>query len=396
MGSMTNQILAVVMMNVRSLPQRFWMSLATVLAVGVVVAVLLAFLSMGNGFVSTVEGTGSDNIAVILRSGSQAELNSVLSRDQVNLVEVAPGIASGENGPLISAELYVIVDGYKRSTGTEVNLPLRGISPEGAKLRGGINIVEGRMFEPGTNEIVVGTGVLREFRGFDLGAKVKLGSANWTVVGAFDSGGSVFESELWADSKTIQSQFNRGSTVQLVRVFLDKPDDIATLKAHIEKDPQLNVDVKTEKEYYKDQAQGMTNLIFYLGWPLSIVMAFGALAGALNTMYTSVSQRAVEIATLRAIGFSNSSAFFGTLVEAMFLAVLGGVIGTVAAYIFFDGISTSTLGGSFSQIVFAFEMSGETFKQGIFLALTIGLVGGVFPAARAARLPVITAFAASS
>ncbi len=395
MGSLVNQITAVVVMNIRSLPQRLWMSLATVVAVGVVVAVLLAFLAMGNGFVSTVEGTGSEKVAVVLRSGSQAELNSVLGRDQVNLIGVAPGIKSDKDGPLVSPELYVIVDGFKRSTGSEVNLPLRGISPEGMKLREGINIVNGRMFQPGTNEIVVGAGVLREFSGFDLGLKVKLGSANWTVVGEFDAGGSVFESELWADAKTIQSQFNRGSSYQLVRAVLEESKGLEKLQEYAENDPQLNVDVKTEKEYFKDQAEGMTNLIFYLGWPLSIVMAFGALAGALNTMYTSVSQRAVEIATLRAIGFSNLSAFLGTLAEAMVLALLGGIIGTIAAYLFFDGISASTLGGSFSQIVFAFDMSSETFTQGITLALIIGFVGGVFPAARAARLPVITAFAAN-
>lgn len=395
MGSQFNQITAVVMMNLRSLPQRLWMSLATLLAVAVVVAVLLAFLAMGNGFRVTVSGSGSDSLAVVMRKGSQAELNSVLMRDQVNILETAPGIASDAVGPMVSAELYVIVDGYKRSSGTEVNLPLRGLSQRGIDLREGVDIVAGRMFEAGRNEIVVGAGALRKFTGFELGSQVKLGNAQWTVVGVFAVPGSIFESELWADARTVQSQFNRGSSYQIMRLALEKSGDIAPLEEFIENDPQLNLDVWTEKDYYGEQAKATSDLIFYLGWPLAIVMAMGALAGALNTMYTSVSQRAVEIATLRAIGFSNSSAFVGTLVEALVLAFTGGIFGTIAAFLFFDGVTASTLSGSFSQIVFSFEMSSQTFQQGIFLALVIGVVGGFFPAWRAARLPVITAFGAN-
>ncbi len=395
MGSQFNQIAAVVVMNLRSLPQRLWMSLATLLAVAVVVAVLLAFLAMGNGFRLTVSGSGSESLAVAMRKGSQAELNSVLTRDQVNILETAPGVASDAVGPMVSAELYVIVDGYKRTSGTEVNLPLRGLSQRGIDLREGVEIVEGRMFEAGRNEIVVGTGALRKFTGFELGSKVKLGNAQWTVVGVFAVSGSIFESELWADARTVQSQFNRGSSYQIMRLALEKSGDIAPLEEFIENDPKLNLDVWTEKDFYGEQAKATSDLIFYLGWPLAIVMALGALAGALNTMYTSVSQRAVEIATLRAIGFSNLSAFVGTLVEALVLAFIGGVFGTIAAFLFFDGVTASTLSGSFSQIVFSFEMSGQTFQQGIFLALVIGMVGGFFPAWRAARLPVITAFGAN-
>ena len=395
MGSQFNQITAVVMMNLRSLPQRLWMSLATLLAVAVVVAVLLAFLAMGNGFHVTVSGSGSDSLAVVMRKGSQAELNSVLKRDQVNILETAPGIASDAVGPMVSAELYVIVDGYKRTSGTEVNLPLRGLSQRGIDLREGVEIVAGRMFEAGRNEIVVGAGALRKFTGFELGSQVKLGNAQWRVVGVFAVPGSIFESELWTDARTVQSQFNRGSSYQIMRLALEKSGDIAPLKEFIENDPQLNLDVWTEKDYYGEQAKATSDLIFYLGWPLAIVMAMGALAGALNTMYTSVSQRAVEIATLRAIGFSNFSAFVGTLVEALVLAFTGGIFGTIAAFLFFDGVTASTLSGNFSQIVFSFEMSGQTFQQGIFLALVIGVVGGFFPAWRAARLPVITAFGAN-
>ncbi len=372
------------------------MSLATIIAVAVVVAVLLAFLAMANGFRTTVASSGSDALAVVMREGSQAELNSVLMRDQVSLLATAPGIKQDAQGAIVSAELYVIVDGYKRATGSEVNLPFRGLSERGIAMRGGVSITQGRMFEPGKNEIVVGAGVLREFTGFELNSQVKLGNATWTVVGVFAATGSVFESELWTDARILQSQFNRIPSYQVARIALATPGDISAIEAFIENDPQLNLDIWTERDYFNEQAKGTSDLIFYLGWPLAIVMALGAISGALNTMYTSVSQRAVEIATLRAIGFSNGSAFVGTLVEALTLAVIGGFIGTIAAYLFFDGITASTLGGSFSQIVFSFDMSAQTFRQGLVLALVIGLVGGVFPAWRAARLPVITAFTAGN
>ena len=394
MGSLINQISAVVMMNLRSIPERKWMSLATVIAVAVVVAVLQAFLAMANGFRATVAGTGSEAIAIVTREGSQAEINSVLSRDQVNLLINSPGIKRNENGPIFSPELYVIVDGIKRSTGTEVNIPLRGLNETGVGMRKGVNIISGRMFVEGKTEIVVGAGILREFSGFDLGAKVKLGEAVWTVVGVFDAQGSVFESELWADVKMIQSQFDRGASYQIVRVNLEKAGDISAIEKFAENDPQLNLDVKTEIGFYQEQSQGISDVIFYLGWPLAIIMGLGALSGALNTMYTSVSQRSLEIATLRAIGFSNISAFIGTVVEALCLAIIGGVIGTIAAYFYFDGITASTLGSGFAQVVFSFKMSAEAFRQGIVLAVVIGLIGGFFPAWRAARLPVITAFSA--
>lgn len=392
MGSIISQTVAVISMNIRSMPQRLWMSLATLLAVAIVVAVLLAFLAMSNGFKATVQNSGSDHLAIILREGSQAELNSVMTRDQVRIMEQSPGVFNNETGPVSSAELYVVVDGIKRTTQTEVNLPLRGLSLSGITMRNNIQLIEGRMFEPGTNEIIVGASALREFEGFDLGKQIKLGRTNWTVVGVFGANGSVFESELWADVKTLQTQFNRGSSYQIMRAQLETPGDVSALEAYVKADPRLNLEVKTEAQYFSEQASGLGDLIFYLGWPLSIAMALGALAGALNTMYTSVSQREREIATLRAIGFSSISAFVGTLAESMMLAFLGGIMGTAAAYVFFDGVTASTLGGSFTQIVFDFQISSAVFVDGIQLALIIGFVGGFFPALRASRLPVIRAF----
>ncbi len=391
-----NKVITVVMMNLSSIPQRLWMSLVTVIAIAVVVAVLLAFLAIGDGFRNTVQGTGSDKLAVMIRSGSQAELNSVLMGDQLNLLSTAPGIASDEEGPLVSGELYLIVDGKKRGSELEANLPFRGLSRRGIGMRDNVVLTQGRMFVEGKNEIVVGESIVREYEGFELGQEVKLRQAVWKVVGVFSTGGSVFESELWTDAKVLQSQFQRGNSYQIVRVALEVPGNVAPIEEFINSDKRLNMEIKTEKEYYQEQAKGISAIIFYIGWPLAIAMAIGALAGALNTMYNSVSQRAGEIATLRAIGFPGFPVFAATLIESLLLSVVGGVIGSVVALVFFDGISTSTMGSGFTQIAFQFDIGTKALTNGILLALIVGFIGGVFPAYRAARMPVLKAFAAAA
>jgi putative ABC transport system permease protein len=390
MRSILLQTLAVTVINLKSLPQRLWMSLATVTAVGLVVAVLLAFLAMANGFQRTIAGSGATDIAMVLRAGSEAEINSVVLLNQVRLIEDGPGIARGADGkPQTSAELYLTVDGIKRSTGTKANLPLRGVGPQGAALRRGVALTAGRMFNPGSNEIVVGKALGSEFSGFDLGQTVTFGTSRWTVVGIFSAEGSVFESEIWADLPVLQSLFKRTGGFQSVRARLTSPAAIEALKAYSDNDPRLKLDVMSEAAYFAKQASNTSDLIQKLGWPLAIAMAFGSLAGALNTMYSSVAARATEIATLRAIGFGGFSTFIGTLVESLILAAIGGLIGAAATYLIFDGFTASTMGGSFSQVVFNFQLSPRLIGQGLLLALAVGLVGGLFPALRAARMPII-------
>lgn len=390
MRSLLLQVIAVTSINLRSISQRRWLSLSTIVAVALVVVVLLAFLAMANGFRRTIAGSGSDDIAIVLRTGSQAEINSTVTRDQVRLIEDGPGIARGADGkPLTSPELYLVVDGIKRSTGTKANLPLRGIGDKGAALRKDIKITAGRMFEHGTNEIVVGKGLLREFAGLDLGSTVAFGTTRWTVAGIFEAGGSVFESEIWADLPVVQSLFKRDNYFQSIRVRLANPAALAELKSYSDSDPRLKLDFKSETTYFADQASQTSDLIQKLGWPLAIAMAFGALAGALNTMYSSVAARATEIATLRAIGFGGFPAFVGTLVESLALAAIGGAVGALATYFIFDGVSASTLGGNFTQVVFDFRLSPALVVQGIGLALIVGLIGGLFPAIRAARMPIV-------
>jgi putative ABC transport system permease protein len=390
MRSLLLQITALTVMNLKSLPKRFWLSLSTIVAVMLVVVVLLAFLAMRNGFQHTLASAGSQDVAMILRAGSQSEVASVITHDQVDLIEDAPGIAKGADGkPLVSPELYLVVDGIKHSSQTKANLPLRGMGPEGLAVRQGVHIVAGRMFAPGSNEIVVGKALQSEFDGLQLGQTVTLGHSRWTVVGVFAADGSVFESEIWADLPVVQSFFNRNNVFQTVRARLVTPAALGELQRYLDSDPRLKLDAKSEAAYFAEQASGTSNLIQKLGWPLAIAMAFGAMAGALNTMYSSVATRTSEIATLRAIGFGGLPAFVSTLIESAILATLGGVLGITTAFLVFNGLSASTLGASFTQVVFTFELTPALAAQGVALALIVGLIGGIFPSVRAARMPIL-------
>lgn len=390
MRSLLLQIVAVTLINIKSIPQRFWTSLSTVVAVALVVVVLLSFLAMANGFQRTLKSAGAEDIAIILRGGSQSEINSVISREQVRLIEDGPGVAHGADGkPLVSAELYIVVDGIKRSSQTKANIPLRGIGEEGAAIRKDIKLVAGRMFHPGANEIVVGKSLLSQFQGFDLGERVKFLTTQWTVVGVFSADGSVFESEIWGDLPVVQSLFKRNNVFQTIRTRIESPAALAELKRYADTDPRLKLDVKSEQDYFAEQSSQTSDLIQKLGWPLAIAMALGALAGALNTMYSSVAARSVEIATLRAIGFNGFPAFVGTLAESLLLAALGGIVGAVATYLVFDGFTTSTLGAGFTQVVFSFQLTPGLAAQGLALALAVGLIGGLLPAVRAARMSIV-------
>ncbi len=391
MFSMLRQARTVLALSIQTLPQRFWSSLSTVLSVALVVLVLVAFLAVANGFSEVQKGTGSDQVALITRSATDSEGSSQVSREQQRLIEAAPAVALGSDGaPAVSPELYVIVDGFKRANDSPVNLPLRGMTQTGPNLRDDFQIVEGRMFDPGTNELIVGQGILREFSGFDLGQEVQFGTTKWRIVGVFSVGGSVFDSELWADLGVVQNLFNRGSSVQVVRVRLDG-DPVAGVKAiqdYLDADPRLKLAANTEKAYYARQATGLATLVTF-GWAIAITLSFGALAGAINTMYAAIEARAREMATLRAIGFGGFSAFVAAMAESLLLSAAGGVVGCLAAYLVFDGVSASTLGSSFTQVVFAFAVSPALFVSGLTIALVIGFVGGFFPALSAARQKVL-------
>jgi len=386
MASLGKQIGAVTSLNLRSIPQRGAMSIASVVAVALAITVLLFFLALANGLNQTLKGSGADDVAIVLRDGAGAELNSVVSRDQMNIIAAAPGVVHHGQQAVVSGELLVIVDGIKRSTNTKANMPFRGIGPEGLALRHNVHITQGRMFRPGTNEIVVGAGLLREFSGFEFGRTIRLRGANWQIVGVFEAPGTVFDSELWADIAVTQSLFNRPNTFQTMRVQLTSPASLAAFKNFVKSDPRLQLEAMSEREYYARQASQSTGQFTIIAWFLGVVMGIGALAGALNTMYSSVASRAAEIATLRIIGFSGYAAFFGTMVEALALSILGGVVGLLLAFIAFNGRTTSTLGSGFTQLVFKFELSPAIIVSALVVSVIIGLVGGFLPGIRAARV----------
>jgi putative ABC transport system permease protein len=382
--------LAAARIGIASLPQRWGASSVIIVGIAGVVGVLVAMLAMGEGFKATLDATGSDDTAIILRGGSQAETNSVITRDQVPLVSSLPGIAKGADGkPLLSPELSQVVNLPSRSDGSDANAQFRGVGPQAWAVRGNIRIVEGRKFAAGLRELVVGVGAQSQFRGLDVGRTINLGNQQWTVVGKFASGDS-HDSELWGDAETLASTYNR-KAFQSITVRTGGKAGFRALKAAMDADPRLKLDVETTREYYAKQSGQLSKLISILGTVIGTIMAIGAVFGALNTMYAAVAGRAREIATMRAIGFRGLPVVLAVMLETMLLALLGGVLGGLIAWLVFNGYSVSTLGSNFSQVVFQFKVSPQLLWTGLKWALGIGLVGGLFPALRAARLPVTAA-----
>ena len=387
-----NQAVAVTALNIRSLPQRIGGSAVAVVGVAAVVLVFAAVLSMAAGFERTMLAAGADDTAIIMRSGSTTELNSGLSNDQALIIANAPGVLRDGDAPIASFELYVVVDIQKKATNDDANVPLRGVQSGAFDIRSNVKIVAGRSFEEGRNELVVGRAAQTQFAGLDVGKEIRFGQTIWTVVGVFESDGSVSESELWTDLRVLQTMYQRGSSVQSVRVRLESPAAIAELTDALADDPRVDVDVMSEERYYSSQAAPLSQFIRIVGYPLTVLMAIGAVFGALNSMYASVSVRGKEIATLRALGFGPFSVLVSTIVESTLLALLGGLIGGAVAFFVFNGFQVSTLNSaSFSQVVFNFAVTPDLLMQGIIAALIIGLAGGFFPALRAARLPVAQA-----
>ncbi|UBB25676.1 ABC transporter permease [Pseudoxanthomonas japonensis] len=385
--------LAAARIGISSLPQRWGASSVIVVGIAGVVGVLVAMLAMGEGFKATLNSTGDDTTAIVLRGGSQAETNSVITREQAPLLSSLPGVAKGPNGkPLMSAELSQVVNLPSMADGTDANAQFRGVGEEAWLVRDKIKLVEGRKFGAGLREIVVGQGAATQFRGLKVGSKLNLGNQEWTVVGRFASG-DAHDSELWGDAQTLSSTYNR-SAYQSITVKTDGKAGFDQFKAAVEGDPRLKLDVETTRAYYSKQSGQLATIIKWLGIVIGTIMAIGAVFGALNTMYSAVAGRAREIATMRAIGFRGLPVVTAVMLETMLLALLGGVLGGVIAWAIFNGYSVSTLGSNFSQVVFQFKVTPELLWNGLKWALGIGLVGGLFPALRAARLPITTALRA--
>lgn len=386
-----SQILSISLVNLKTLPERKGAAVTAAVGIAGVVAVLVGMLAISEGFRKTMLAAVAPDIAIVLRSGADSELTSGLTREEARVISDAPGIVRNEKGPFTTAELFVLIDLPKRSTGTSANVPLRGIGPQGFDVRGDIQIVEGRRFERGKNEVVVGVGAAREFSGLDIGKEIKVGRNTWKIVGVFAAGGGLAESEVWSDADVLQPAYNRGDSFQSVYVRLNSAGAFQQFKDALTTNPQLTVKTFPLAEFYADQSSMLTDYIKKIGYFIAGMMALGALFAALNTMYSAVAARTREIATLRALGFQSYPVVASVLVESMAVALLGGVVGAAAAYFAFDGFTAATMNmQTFSQVAFTFAVTPRLLVTAIIWALTLGLLGGLFPAIRAANLPIAT------
>jgi putative ABC transport system permease protein len=391
---MFRQIRAVTAMNFRSMPQRASTSLVIVIGIAGVVAVLVSVLAMSTGLIRTMENSGREDRAIVMRNGSVAETSSALDRDSARLVQDAAGIkhdAAGE--PILSAETMRIFSLHKKEDDAEVNIVLRGVGPKVTELRPELKIIAGRMFKPAVTEVIVGKSASAQFKGLKLGDTINSRGATWTVVGVFSTDGDSHESTLMTDAETLISVDHRGS-FQSVTVMLDSAGAFQAFKDSLSANPTLAVDVIREREYYRQQSKTMSTIISVIAYVVGGIMAVGAIFGALNTMYSAVSARLQEIATLRAIGFGSTAMVLSVLAEALVLSLIGGVIGALIAWLFFNGNTVSTINGGIGQLVFELNVNPQLMILGIVWACVIGLIGGLFPAVRAARLPVATALRA--
>ena len=385
------QAWSVTRLSIATLPQRLGSASVVVIGIAGVVGVLVALLAMGEGFKATLQQTGSDDTAVVMRAGANTELNSVLMHGDVAQIEQTAGVLKDAQGePIASPELVVVASLPKRSSDLDANVEIRGVGPRVWKLRPHVKIIDGRAFKPGLRELIVGKDAQKQFRGLDLGATLTLNNQVWTVVGVFDTG-DAYNSEVWGDADIVASTYRRGDSVTDVTVKLTGADAFDAFKAALAANPQLKVDTKTTRAYFSAQSEGLNKLLRIVGTVIAVIMAIGAIFGALNTMYAAIATRAREIATLRAIGFRSLPVIVSVLLETMLLALTGGVLGAAIAWLLFDNYSVSTLSQNFSQVVFAFKVTPALALNGLKWALAIGLIGGLFPALRAARQPVTTA-----
>jgi len=390
---MLSQIIAVTGVNIRSIRARLGSSSVAVVGIAGVVLVFVAVLSIAEGVAATMKASGDPNTVLVLRSGSDTEMTSGLGGDSVRVIQDAPGVARDSSGtPLTSPELFVVVDHPLKRSGSPANVPLRGITPEAFKVHDRVKIVQGRNLEFGKNEIIAGRAASRQFVGLEPGTTLKWGESTWTLVGIFEDGGSASESELWCDVKVLQPAYRRGNSYQSVYAKLAEPSAFQALKDSLTTNPQLQVTAMRSPDYYGTQTATLQMIVRTIGGIIAILMGVGAVFGAVITMYTAVASRTREIATLRALGFGSVPVVVSVLVEAALLSAVGGLLGGLAAWAAFDGYETATMNfQSFSQIAFAFRVTPALLATAMIYALVMGLFGGMLPAIRAARLPVVTA-----
>lgn len=386
------QVFSVTLFNLRTIPERKGAVTAAAVGIAGVVAVFVGVLSIAAGFRAAMSVSGASDVAIVLRSGADTEMTSGLSREETRLIADGPGVARNADGPLASAELFVIINLPKRSTGTDANVPFRGVEKAAFAVREDVKIIKGRRFELGKNEVIVGAGAARAFAGLDVGETIRLGLNQWQVVGLFTGGGGAAESEMWTDAVVLQSAYGRRDSFQSVYARLTSAQAFQEFKDALTTNPRLKVKVERQGDFLAEQSSMLTTFIEKFGVFIAGMMALGALFGALNTMYSGIATRTREIATLRALGFGAGPVVLSVMLESLALALMGGAVGAAAAYFAFDGYKAATINWqTFSQIAFAFSVTPALLVSAIVWAVTIGLIGGLFPAIRAARLPIAAA-----
>jgi putative ABC transport system permease protein len=391
MANTLSQIGAVTAMNVRNIPARWASSLVAVVGIAGVTLVLIAVLSIAAGFKQALELSGSNDVAVVLRSGATNEMSSGFGQDAVTIISDAPGIKRVGGKPQVSAELYVLTEAKLRGKESGGNMPFRGVSTLASDLRKSFKIESGRMMREGTNEIIVGVGVMQNYEGIELGKTVRWGNGDWTVVGTFSDDGGIAESEAWADVRLVQQVWKRGSSFQSVRARLtdDSEATLKKLKDTLTKDPRVQVAVKREPEFYAEQQEVMATLINGAGWVFAVMMGLAAIFAAVNTMFNAVASRVREIATLRAMGFGAMPVVISVLFESILLGAAGGLLGGVLAFIFLNGMQSSTMNfQTFSQITYAFTVTPQLMLTGVIYGLVLTFIAGLLPGIRAARMPI--------
>ena len=387
--SFFKQAFTVILLGLYTIPQRLSSAGVAIVGIAGVVVVLVGVLSIAEGFEKAMVNAGHPDRAIVMRQGSDSELSSGIGGPEVDIIKQAAGVRKDGAVPLASAEMFVVVDVNRRTTGTGSNVPLRGVDSTLLAVRNEVKIVDGRMLNFGTNEIVVGRAASEQFSGLRVGDTFKSGQTQWPVVGIFDTGGTAAETEIWCDVRTLQGAFRRGNSYQSVLARLESASSFDTFKDWLSSNPQVDVDVKRESDYYREQSRTLIGLVQGIGWGVAGLMGLGAIIGAVLTMYSAVVARTREIATLRALGFGSFPVLLSILGESMVLALVGGVLGGALAYIGFNGFQTSTMNWqTFSQVAFGFAVTPNLLMQGLTYALLMGLLGGVFPAIRAARLPI--------
>ena len=378
--------------NFRSIRARWTSTIVAVLGIAGTVGVFVAMLSLANGFKATLVASGSPGNALILRAGSPTEMMGGVTLDSVRVVQDAPGVARDSSGPLVTQEVVGVMPFPLITTGTDANVQVRGVSSNVLRIRTFAKVSEGRMFQPGLSEIVVGRNASRTYIGLTLGNTVQFGGGRWQVVGIFDAGRSAFDSEIWCDAKLLNEILKRPDNIfQSVTVHLASPQTFQQFKDAVTSDPRMNVDVTREIDYYAKQSTTMTRLITVLGGLVAAIMAIGAVFGALNTMYSAIAERGREIATMRAVGFSSSNVILSFLFEALSISLVGGILGCLAV-LPLNGFTTNTMNfQTFANVAFAFKITFDLLLLGIVFALVMGVLGGMLPAIRAATRPVAVA-----